>query len=238
MKLFIIHSTSILFALLSVIWRRKDIWSAVDLLRQNPHWWSSKISCARGINLDSKMLNRILSEEDKSSMPKTDSNLTSHYPVLFYQTSVISFPEQHSYMYLVYWLLFNVTACFGCLFQPSSYGNTSSQILWNGVRSLLKNTGYKMITLLLLLLLLLFTFLLNYSLTYSMERSPFLEADQSLQPVKKFPAFLWNPKVLYRTQKCPPPVPILSQLYPVPTTPSNFLKIHIIIIIIIIIIIK
>jgi hypothetical protein len=55
-------------------------------------------------------------------------------------------------------------------------------------------------------------------LTYSMEQSPSWEADQSLQLVKKFPAFLWNLKLLYRTHKCPPPVPTLNQLHPVPTT--------------------
>ena len=43
---------------------------------------------------------------------------------------------------------------------------------------------------------------------------------------QEIPHILLNPEVHYRTHKRLPPVPIPSQLHPVPTTPSHFLKIH------------
>ena len=68
------------------------------------------------------------------------------------------------------------------------------------------------------------TYLLTYLLTpwsrVLLEKLTGFAANQEI------PRILWNPKVHYRTYKRPPPALILSQLHPVPTTPSHFLKIH------------
>ena len=65
----------------------------------------------------------------------------------------------------------------------------------------------------------------TYLLTYSIQHSPSWEANR-FSANQEIPCILWNPKAHYRIYKCPPPVPILSQLDPVHTPTSYFLKIH------------
>jgi len=66
---------------------------------------------------------------------------------------------------------------------------------------------------------------LTHSLTHSMEKSPSWEANRFVAR-QEIPRVLWNPKVHYRIHEFPLPVPILSQLDPVHTPTSHFLKIH------------
>jgi len=58
-----------------------------------------------------------------------------------------------------------------------------------------------------------------------MEQSPSLEPNR-FSASQEIPHILWNLKVYYHIYKSPPPVPILSQLYPVHTPTSHFLYIH------------
>ena len=52
----------------SCICLMQNIWSVVDLLCQNPHWWSPIILSAYGVNLESRMLDKILYIISKSCM--------------------------------------------------------------------------------------------------------------------------------------------------------------------------
>ena len=58
-------TTSLYSQFYSSTWRMHSIWSVVDLLCRNPHWWSVRISSAYGINFDSRMMDKILYVVDK-----------------------------------------------------------------------------------------------------------------------------------------------------------------------------
>jgi len=74
-------------------------------------------------------------------------------------------------------------------------------------------------------LIYLLTYFLTYLLTYSMEQSPSWEASR-FSASQEIPRILWNPRALYGIHKCPPHVPIISQLDPNHTPTFHFLKIH------------
>ena len=70
------------------------------------------------------------------------------------------------------------------------------------------------------------TYLLTYLLNHSTQHSPSCEANR-FSVSQEIPRILWNPNVHYSIHKCPPPVPILSQLDPVPH-PTSWIHLNII----------
>ena len=66
---------------------------------------------------------------------------------------------------------------------------------------------------------------LTYKPTKSMQHIPIWEANSSSASLE-IPRIFWNPKVHYRIQKRPPPLPILSHSNLAHASPFHFLMIH------------
>ena len=74
------------------------------------------------------------------------------------------------------------------------------------------------------LLTYLHTYLFTYLLTYPMEQSP--SKTNRFSASQEISNILWNTKDHYPIHKFLPPVSILSQLHPVHSPTSQFLKVH------------
>jgi len=63
-------------------------------------------------------------------------------------------------------------------------------------------------------------------LTYLLHGAESFLRSQSVSASQGIPRILWNQEFYYHIYKCPPPVPILSQINPIHNPPSYFLMIH------------